>query len=293
MSRSASPAHDSTANEELHVVQSPSIPFPAPATPIRPQRSAAKAATSSMKIKQENTDDDDEAMTTASEPDLTNDDTADSWSAGEGETDEAIMAEEDDDASVGIPTEDESPTPPRSARKRKTPAKKSAAAAAALAKASDGEEELAATSSPPAKKKRKTAASAATAKKSGKAKIAAAANGVTSKDFGEQDEIETGILSDSSGLTPAEELSENQEEEQAKPKRKRKTPAKPRKPRAPKPEPVYVIPDVEKKPNSQGYQGRLGYACLNTILRKKKPLPIFCSRTCRWVAYSMKSARQY
>lgn len=27
-------------------------------------------------------------------------------------------------------------------------------------------------------------------------------------------------------------------------------------------------------------QGRLGYACLNTILRKRKP-PVFCSRTCR------------
>jgi UV DNA damage endonuclease len=235
-----------------------------------------------MKAKQENTiaTDDDDAqggMTTASEPDLTNDDTADSWSAGEGETDEAIV-EEDDDASVGMPTEDESPPPPRSARKRKTPAKKKAMAAA-MAKASDGEEETATTYSPPAKKRKTTTT---TAKKSGRAKKAAAANGVTSKDFveGEQEEIDTGILSDSSGLTPAEELSENQEE--AKPKRKRKTPAKPRKPRAPKPEPVYVIPDVEKKPNP-GYQGRLGYACLNTILRKKKPLPIFCSRTCRCV----------
>lgn len=27
-------------------------------------------------------------------------------------------------------------------------------------------------------------------------------------------------------------------------------------------------------------RGRLGYACLNTILRKQKP-PVFCSRTCR------------
>lgn len=62
----------------------------------------------------------------------------------------------------------------------------------------------------------------------------------------------------------------------AKPKKARK----PRKPRAPKPEPVYVIPEVEKLPNTQGFQGRLGYACLNTILRKRKP-PVFCSRTCR------------
>lgn len=27
--------------------------------------------------------------------------------------------------------------------------------------------------------------------------------------------------------------------------------------------------------------GRLGYACLNTILRVRKPEPVFCSRTCR------------
>ena len=27
--------------------------------------------------------------------------------------------------------------------------------------------------------------------------------------------------------------------------------------------------------------GRLGYACLNTVLRAIKPEPIFCSRTCR------------
>ncbi len=29
------------------------------------------------------------------------------------------------------------------------------------------------------------------------------------------------------------------------------------------------------------YTGRLGYACLNTVLRAIKPDPIFCSRTCR------------
>jgi UV DNA damage endonuclease len=56
---------------------------------------------------------------------------------------------------------------------------------------------------------------------------------------------------------------------------------RPRKPRALKPEPVYVIPDVEKK--STTFKGRLGYACLNTILRNRKPadMAIFCSRTCR------------
>ncbi|KAG9316757.1 UV-endonuclease UvdE-domain-containing protein [Chiua virens] len=48
-----------------------------------------------------------------------------------------------------------------------------------------------------------------------------------------------------------------------------------------KPEPIYVIPDVEKKATS--FKGRLGYACLNTVLRSKKPAreAIFCSRTCR------------
>ncbi|KAJ8651769.1 UV damage endonuclease UvdE [Lichtheimia ornata] len=33
-------------------------------------------------------------------------------------------------------------------------------------------------------------------------------------------------------------------------------------------------------PNPRSYKGRLGYACLNTILRHQKP-PVFCSRTCR------------
>ncbi|GAA6052523.1 hypothetical protein JCM3770_003808 [Rhodotorula araucariae] len=54
----------------------------------------------------------------------------------------------------------------------------------------------------------------------------------------------------------------------------------PKKKRTRKPkEPVtYVIPDVEQL--ATNFKGRLGYACLNTILRKYKP-PVFCSRTCR------------
>ena len=73
---------------------------------------------------------------------------------------------------------------------------------------------------------------------------------------------------------------------------------KPRRRQAPKPEPVYVIPDVEHKETT--FKGRLGsyhllsfmwtypcagYACLNTVLRNKKPASdsIFCSRTCRYV----------
>ncbi|KAF9781404.1 UV-endonuclease UvdE-domain-containing protein [Thelephora terrestris] len=42
---------------------------------------------------------------------------------------------------------------------------------------------------------------------------------------------------------------------------------------------VYDIPPVETK--TATFKGRLGYACLNTILRTAKPNPIFCSRTCR------------
>ncbi|KAG6375502.1 UV-endonuclease UvdE [Boletus reticuloceps] len=51
--------------------------------------------------------------------------------------------------------------------------------------------------------------------------------------------------------------------------------------RACKPEPIYIIPDVEKK--ATPFRGRLGYACLNTVLRTRKPAneAIFCSRTCR------------
>ncbi|KAF9462423.1 UV-endonuclease UvdE-domain-containing protein [Collybia nuda] len=54
-----------------------------------------------------------------------------------------------------------------------------------------------------------------------------------------------------------------------------------KKPRKIKPEPIYIIPDVERKETT--FKGRLGYACLNTVLRNKKPASesIFCSRTCR------------
>ncbi|KAK4050897.1 hypothetical protein OIO90_004873 [Microbotryomycetes sp. JL221] len=60
-----------------------------------------------------------------------------------------------------------------------------------------------------------------------------------------------------------------------------KKPKKVRKPRKPKiKEPiVYDIPPVEHKTTT--FRGRLGYACLNTILRKEEKPSIFCSRTCR------------
>ncbi|PFH49736.1 hypothetical protein AMATHDRAFT_120164, partial [Amanita thiersii Skay4041] len=43
----------------------------------------------------------------------------------------------------------------------------------------------------------------------------------------------------------------------------------------------YIIPDVQRRETT--FKGRLGYACLNTILRNKKPAnqAVFCSRTCR------------
>ncbi|KAK4053508.1 hypothetical protein OIV83_001676 [Microbotryomycetes sp. JL201] len=62
--------------------------------------------------------------------------------------------------------------------------------------------------------------------------------------------------------------------EEVKPKKTRK----PRKPKVKEPI-VYVIPPVEQK--TTAFRGRLGYACLNTILRKEEKPSIFCSRTCR------------
>ncbi|KAJ7497786.1 UV-endonuclease UvdE-domain-containing protein [Mycena latifolia] len=54
-----------------------------------------------------------------------------------------------------------------------------------------------------------------------------------------------------------------------------------KKTRQAKPEPTYIIPDISPKETT--FKGRLGYACLNTVLRNKKPAKdaIFCSRTCR------------
>ncbi|KAH9077821.1 UV-endonuclease UvdE [Lactarius deliciosus] len=73
--------------------------------------------------------------------------------------------------------------------------------------------------------------------------------------------------------SPLTELeSEDQQQPQSPPrKRRRKTKVV---------EPVvYDIPPVESRTTT--YRGRLGYACLNTILRSSKRDPIFCSRTCR------------
>ncbi|KAL1746437.1 UV-endonuclease UvdE [Schizophyllum fasciatum] len=63
------------------------------------------------------------------------------------------------------------------------------------------------------------------------------------------------------------------------PKKKRKTAARTAK--APPAPITYAIPDVPSL--STTYRGRLGYACLNTILRHQAPASaaVFCSRTCR------------
>lgn len=39
--------------------------------------------------------------------------------------------------------------------------------------------------------------------------------------------------------------------------------------------------DVEGADVARAHSGRLGYACLNTILRKEEKPSVFCSRTCR------------
>lgn len=262
------------ARDELHVAPAPEIPFPAPAmSPMRSQRSAAKAAMSASKAQaaaaaaaaasaDRTTDMDTEDW--MSEPDLTNDDTAESWTAGEGETDEGMHVSEHDAednlsyAEEDAVTEEEDLKPPPAKKQRKTPVKRKSAKTQVASDDTneDGAEMDHLPSTPSPNKKGK-----------GRAK-AAKSNGKQSH----KQEEEDGHATDSSALTPAEDLDADE-----KPKKKQR---KPRKPREPKPEPVYVIPDVEKQPNP-GYEGRLGYACLNTILRKKKPLSIFCSRTCR------------
>ncbi|KAI0329819.1 UvdE-domain-containing protein [Cubamyces sp. BRFM 1775] len=69
--------------------------------------------------------------------------------------------------------------------------------------------------------------------------------------------------------SPLTELDDDPPVEEETPKRRKKNA-----------EPViYDIPPVETKPST--FKGRLGYACLNTVLRAMKPEPIFCSRTLR------------
>ncbi|KAL1936323.1 hypothetical protein VTP01DRAFT_457 [Rhizomucor pusillus] len=41
-----------------------------------------------------------------------------------------------------------------------------------------------------------------------------------------------------------------------------------------------IVQTTYAHPNPREFKGRIGYACLNTVLRNQKP-PVFCSRTCR------------
>ncbi|KAG8908806.1 hypothetical protein FRB99_003044 [Tulasnella sp. 403] len=141
----------------------------------------------------------------------------------------------------------------------------------------DGAETSVVTSEPPPPRTRRSARIATTTKV---VVSQAAASSSTSLFDGESD------------------LTEEESEEVKQSAKKRKTRAKkvkstvveedevvvaeksPRKRRTKVIEPVvYDIPDVERKETT--FKGRLGYACLNTILRNLKPDPIFCSRTCR------------
>lgn len=291
------------------------IPFPAPfqsigslgsVTPLRPKRTAATAANSAIYRSSSSQrvtprdyaasdasadDQQDEQMSQAeslsavskSEPDLTNDDTAESFTLGETDEhtldeDEAYDAAMDDAAAT---TDDDADALRRTItasspakRKRASPTKRKRATAQPVVE--DTDEDVAdsvhiragantasdeETKPKPAARGKKVAPKPKRAAK-GKAPVDATMT------MNGENGVDGGHASDQSALTDLEE--------QEKPKKKAR---KPRKPREPKPEPVYVIPDVEKIPNP-GYEGRLGYACLNTILRKKKP-PVFCSRTCR------------
>ncbi|KAH9022165.1 UV-endonuclease UvdE [Lactarius pseudohatsudake] len=73
--------------------------------------------------------------------------------------------------------------------------------------------------------------------------------------------------------SPLTELESEDQQQPQSPPRKRRRETKVVEPV------VYAIPPVESRTTT--YRGRLGYACLNTILRSSKPDPIFCSRTCR------------
>ncbi|KAI0329824.1 UV-endonuclease UvdE [Cubamyces sp. BRFM 1775] len=96
----------------------------------------------------------------------------------------------------------------------------------------------------------------------------------TEEQVGEDELDGAGEAKDDGGFeSPLTELDDDPPVEEETPKKKRTR----RKKNA---EPViYDIPPVETKPST--FKGRLGYACLNTVLRAMKPEPIFCSRTLR------------
>ncbi|KAL7284751.1 hypothetical protein ACG7TL_002058 [Trametes sanguinea] len=88
------------------------------------------------------------------------------------------------------------------------------------------------------------------------------------------DEAADDLKADAGFESPLTELDEDVPVEEEAPKKKRAVRRKKNT------EPVvYDIPPVETKTTT--FKGRLGYACLNTVLRAMKPEPIFCSRTLR------------
>ncbi|PIL28869.1 hypothetical protein GSI_08915 [Ganoderma sinense ZZ0214-1] len=88
-------------------------------------------------------------------------------------------------------------------------------------------------------------------------------------DYAEDKSQEDGALDG-----PLTELEEDElVDEEPAPKKKRRTRKKVVEPV------IYDIPPVDTKETS--FKGRLGYACLNTVLRAVKPDPVFCSRTLR------------
>ncbi|CAD6886345.1 unnamed protein product [Tilletia controversa] len=131
---------------------------------------------------------------------------------------------------------------------------------------------------PPPKKKRRT-------KKQIAEDEAAKAETATTKGKGRKGKQKAKVEDEDDELVEEED---NDEAEGSSPK---KTTTRTRKPKVTEPV-VYEIPDVPTRDfrteggasrtaeRAQGYQGRLGYACLNTILRAQKP-SVFCSRTTR------------
>lgn len=291
----------SRSSTRIGVTSSPEIAFPAPAPPLpssasRPKRGAAQAAAASIleaastsQIDQdgsptssvEDNDHSEEHQAEGGAPSLTNgdsdyDDASSMIIDGKmGETDEWTMDEYEYSATGKYKdelTDEDDLAMPQTTSKRKastsSPAKSKRVTKAAKVQVKDEEDGTTVIDfAMPAedtqdtenvKPKRKAKSKAAKAVKEATDAILANVNG--------ENGTQSGGESDLTDL----------DAEEVKPKKARK----PRKPREPKPEPVYVIPEVEKLPNDQEYKGRLGYACLNTILRNKKP-PIFCSRTCR------------
>ncbi|KAI8989013.1 UV-endonuclease UvdE-domain-containing protein [Trametes punicea] len=81
------------------------------------------------------------------------------------------------------------------------------------------------------------------------------------------------VENDAGFESPLTELDDEAAAEEVVPKKKRTRRKKDIEPV------VYDIPPVETKTTT--FKGRLGYACLNTVLRALKPEPVFCSRTLR------------